>query len=139
MSTRRQARILVLKALYAYEIMARDLDELFDGLVAEDQLDDENMAFARHYVALALEHIVSIDEKIKVLADNWEIERIALIDKTILRMALCELYYMPEIPEKAAINEAIDLAKMYSTHESSAFVNGLLDAAFNKNDFPGRS
>lgn len=129
MSTRRQARELVLKALYSYEILRRDIDTLFDELVDEQPLSEEHHAFALHYLETVLAHLEELDKEIDKLTDNWEIDRIAIIDKTILRMALGEIHYMPDIPEKVAVNEAIDLAKQYSTLESSSFVNGILDTA----------
>jgi len=129
MTKRRQARELVLKGLYAYEIHQRDIDTILENLIPESSLGEEHLKFARHYMALVIEKTEFLDGEIARLAENWEIERIALMDKIILRMALCEIHFMPDIPEKVAINEAIDLAKIYSTLESSAFVNGILDAA----------
>jgi N utilization substance protein B len=129
MTKRRQARELVLKGLYAYEICPRDIDEIFNELAPESNLGPEPLRFARQYMENVISHGAFLDGEIARLAENWEIERIALIDKIILRMALCEIHFMPDIPEKVSINEAIDLAKEYSTLESSAFVNGILDAA----------
>jgi N utilization substance protein B len=129
MTKRRQARELVLKALYAHEILPREVDEIFGDLVEESGVVGDHLRFARGYIDLVLKNVDFLDREIAVLAENWDIERIALIDKLILRMALCEIHFMPDIPEKVAINEAIDLAKEYSTLESSAFVNGILDAA----------
>ena len=75
-------------------------------------------------------------EKIDVLIesniDNWEIERIALLDKLVLRMGVTELLCFPDIPTKVTINEAIDIAKMFGTNNSGKFVNGVLDAIHNK-------
>jgi len=129
MTKRRQARELVLKGLYAHEILEREIDDFFDDLVRDSVLAEEHLKFARYYIELVIKNAAFLDEEIGRLAENWEIERIALIDKIILRMALCEIHFMPDIPEKVAINEAIDLAKIYSTLESSSFVNGILDAA----------
>lgn len=132
MTKRRQARELVLKSLYAYEILPRDAEEIFAYLTDESGLEDEHIRFARGYFDLVVEKREFLDREISVVTENWDIERIALIDKLIIRMALCEMYFMPDIPEKVAINEAIDLSKIYSTLESSAFVNGILDAALAK-------
>ncbi len=129
MTKRRQARELVLKGLYAYEILQREIDVIFEDLVKESTLAEEHLKFAKFSIEKVIENFEFLDSEISRLADNWEIERIALMDKIILRMALCEIHFMPDIPEKVAINEAIDLAKQYSTLESSAFVNGILDAA----------
>ena len=71
-----------------------------------------------------------IDEEITKHAQHWDISRVALIDKNIMRMAICELLYFPDIPSKVSINEAIELAKKYSTDESAGFVNGILNAIF---------
>jgi len=132
MTKRRQARELVLKALYAYEILPREVEDIFGDLTEESGVAGDHLEFAKRYVDLVLKNVEILDQEIAVLAENWDIERIALIDKLILRMALCEIRYMPDIPEKVAINEAIDLAKEYSTLESSAFVNGILDAALTR-------
>lgn len=132
MTKRRQARELVLKCLYAYEILPRDVDEIFAQLSEESDLEEEHIRFARYYLDLVIREEKFFDREISTVAENWDIDRIALIDKLIIRMALCEMHFMPDIPEKVAINEAIDLSKVYSTLESSAFVNGILDAALAK-------
>jgi len=129
MTGRRQCRELALKCLYAYEMTPRDVDQIFNDLSAEAELSAENLQFARSLVDKVLENLEFLDSEIVRLAENWEIDRIALIDRIILRLALAEINYMPDIPEKVAINEAIELAKIYSTNESSSFVNGILDAA----------
>jgi transcription antitermination protein NusB len=129
MTGRRKARELVLKALYAYEMLPRDISQIYDELADGNAMGQENLDFARHYMDTVLKNQDQLDRLITKLADNWDLDRIAVIDKIILRMALAELYFMPDIPEKAAINEAIDLAKQYSTLESSSFVNGILDTA----------
>jgi len=136
MTKRRQARELVLRGLYAYEILPRDADEIFVDLTKGSELEEEHIRFARHYFDLVVKKTEFLDREISIIAENWDIERIALIDKLIIRMALCEMYFMPDIPEKVAINEAIDLSKVYSTLESSAFVNGILDAALAKSRRP---
>jgi len=74
-----------------------------------------------------------IDKEIRKYAENWDFERFAVVDKNILRMAVCEFFYFPDIPARVTINEAIELAKKYSTMDSSSFVNGILDAIFRAN------
>ena len=71
-----------------------------------------------------------IDSEIANHAEHWDISRLALVDKNIMRIAICELLYMPDIPSRVSINEAIEMAKKYSTLESSSFVNGILNAIF---------
>lgn len=138
MTKRRQARELVLKGLYAYEICQRDLDQILEEVSEGSPLGEEHLEFARCCLHTVVKHLDFLDGEIVRLADNWELDRIAVIDKIILRMALCEIHFMPDIPEKVAINEAIDLAKQYSTLESSSFVNGILDAAISKPPLPRR-
>lgn len=134
MTGRRKARELVLKAQYAYHIHPRDVVEIFDELAAEAKLEDKYLEFARNLYDIVIKNTEFLDAQIKELARNWELDRIATIDRIILRIALAEINFMPDIPEKVAINEAIDLAKLYSTHESGSFVNGILDAAIAKPD-----
>jgi N utilization substance protein B len=134
MTARRKARELVLKGLYAYRIHERDIGALFDELAEGSSLAEKHLHFARHLLETIIKNLAFLDEEIARLAENWELERIALIDRIILRMAMAEIHFMPDIPEKVAINEAIDLAKKYSTEESSSFVNGILDAAISDSE-----
>jgi N utilization substance protein B len=108
------------------------VDEIFAQISDKSDLEEEHIRFARYYFDLVIRKEEFLDREISTVAENWDIDRIALIDKLIIRMALCEMYFMPDIPEKVAINEAIDMSKVYSTLESSAFVNGILDAALAK-------
>ncbi len=127
MSSRHRAREYVLKALYAFEIGDQATVEVFDRVIERNSLDDNAMTFARTLFVNVVEHLVDIDRHIDQLATNWNLERIAIVDKNILRMAIGEVEYMPEVPIRVAVNEAIELAKRYSTLESAAFVNGILD------------
>ena len=89
--------------------------------------------FARKLFEYTVQHQEKIDEHIKEKSENWEFSRIALIDKIILRMAICEFFYLDDVPPKVSIAEAIEIAKKYSTDDSSSFVNGILDAVFHSN------
>ena len=126
-SPRRKARETVLHALYAWEINEGDPDDVIDGLLKETSLSEKNVDFARNYFGLVVKNIDWTDKIISSLATNWDINRIAELDRIILRMAMVELKYMPDIPVKVALNEAIELAKKYSTGESPSFINGILD------------
>ena len=75
-----------------------------------------------------------LDQVISRHLDNWEINRIALLDKLILQMAISELYFIDDIPPKVTLSEAIEIAKRYSTEESSSFVNGILDAVYKERE-----
>lgn len=132
MTKRRQAREFVLKVLYSYEILNREIDEIIDETLKESSVSEGQMPFIKNYLEELLKNHEFLDVEIERLAENWKLERIAVIDRIILRMGLCELHYLPDIPEKVAINEAVDLAKKYSTSDSSSFVNGILDAALSE-------
>jgi N utilization substance protein B len=139
MTGRRQARELALQGLYAFEIHKRDIGEIFDQVAQGNPLGEKHLQYARRLMETVVQNLEFVDQEISRLAENWDLERIALIDRIILRMALTEIHFMPDIPEKVAINEAIDLAKEYSTIESSSFVNGILDAALIKSRRPADS
>ncbi len=127
MSARRRAREHVLKALYALELGEQSVEEIAESIIAKGGVDKKNLPFANDLYKQASDNVEKIDVYIEKLAVNWEIDRIAIVDKNILRMAITEVWFMPDIPIKVAINEAIELAKKYSTLESASFVNGILD------------
>ncbi len=127
MGNRRRGREHVLKALYAYELGEQTREEVVESILAAGGLDDSTLEFAKLIFAKTTDNLEKIDERIQEMAVNWNIDRIAVVDKNVLRMAICEVDFMPDIPIKVAINEAIELAKKYSTLESASFVNGILD------------
>lgn len=119
---------MVLQALYAAEHGEIEPDNAFDQIaMGEEKLSPKNLEFARALVRGVSNNIVKTDEQITRLAENWDTDRIAALDRTILRMAIVELQIMPDTPVKVVLNEAIELAKKFSTMESSKFVNGILD------------
>lgn len=124
---RRIAREKVLQILYAYEINTENLEALSSSLLAEVP-DEKDRMFGQDLVNRVLINKKDLDSKIQKRVSNWEMNRIALIDKLLLRMAICELLYFPDIPPKVSINEAIEIAKSYSTAGSGKFINGILDA-----------
>ena len=124
---RRIVREKVLQVLYAYEINNENLQALTDSLLAEVQ--DENLiSFGKELINKVIINKNEFDQRIKQRVSNWEMNRIAIIDRILLRMALCEILYFPDIPPKVSINEAIELAKTFSTAGSGKFINGILDA-----------
>ena len=129
--SRRAAREFVLKALYAIELSGKSHAEaLKDPLViheAKGQLQD----FCDKLLKETLQHQDEFDELIRSKAINWKFERLAVIDKLVLRMALCEFLHFEDIPPKVTIDEAIEVTRKYSTEKSDKFVNGILDAVLN--------
>lgn len=127
MSSRRRARELVLKAMYAFEQGGQSKEDIRLSIIDNSGLDNNSVDFARALFDKAVDNLKQIDKYISGLATNWKLDRIAIVDKNILRMAITEVEYMPDVPVKVAINEAIELAKTFSTLESASFVNGILD------------
>lgn len=128
---RRIVRERVLQILYAFELNSDSLQLLTEGILS-DLNDPVDKKFANDLVNRVITNRKELDLKIKERVDNWEMGRIALIDKLLLRMGICELFYFPDIPPKVSINECIEVAKIYSTAGSGKFINGILDAILNE-------
>ena len=126
-SKRRIVREKVLQILYAYEMNKESLQPLSLEIL-KDVTDDTDKAFAQDLIRKVLSNIEELDERIIQRVTNWEMNRIALIDKILLRIGICELLHFPDIPPKVSINESIEIAKDYSTAGSAKFINGILDA-----------
>ena len=94
--------------------------------------------FANNLIDRTLKHTNELDEMIKERVSNWEINRIALIDRILIRIGICELLYFPDIPPKVSINESIEIAKEYSTAGSAKFINGILDAILSREKRSGK-
>lgn len=130
MVQRREVRELVVQALYAEEISKNDWGQIVSAIIKPKfKSNKQNYKFAERLFFETLNHQDEIDEVIQRHINNWDIERLTVTDKIILRMAICEFLYFEEIPTKVTINEAIEIAKDYSTRKSGNFINGILDAA----------
>ncbi|NTV98874.1 MAG: transcription antitermination factor NusB [Chlorobiaceae bacterium] len=131
---RRQIREKILQALYTIELRETDIESAVGWLLTDEILNDPNaMKFFNMLMQNIKKHMEEIDQLIARHTFNWDMSRIAIIDKNILRMALAEMLYCEDIPPKVSINEAIEIAKKFtSTDKSSKFVNGILDAIFNE-------
>ncbi|MBI4563246.1 MAG: transcription antitermination factor NusB [Planctomycetes bacterium] len=127
MRKRTRARELALQALYQLDLRGEEVREQVDAQLQRASQDPEVLEFARTLVHGAWSRRADIDRKIEDVARNWELRRMAAIDRNILRLATYELLYLEEIPPLVTINEAIDMAKKYSTKKSGNFVNGILD------------
>jgi transcription antitermination protein NusB len=124
---RRIIREKVLQLLYAFE-MNKTNKEFMIKEILSDVKDDGDKEFANNLINQVLLHETEFDELIKGKVDNWDLSRIALIDRILLRMGICEILYFSDIPPKVSINESIEIAKVYSTSSSGKFINGILDA-----------
>ena len=129
MSNRRQAREQVMKALYALELAGGSPEHAIHTLI-EPILEDDpsSLDFATTLFRRAVEQKEDADQIVSAHTENWDLDRIAAIDRSLLRMATCELLTFEEIPPKVSIDEAIEIAKKYSTPKSGPFINGILDA-----------
>jgi N utilization substance protein B len=124
---RRKAREIVLQSLYEAEFSDSPSDELVAQQAGRRSSSDETVAFARALFAKTLENKDHLDAIIRSSLENWEMGRVSLVDKNILRFALCEILYFPDIPPKVIVNEAIEIAHKYSSADAGRFVNGVLD------------
>ena len=124
---RRVVREKVLQVLYAYEMNNENLLALTQSVLGDVE-EESDKRFGEELINKVLINKKELDEKIRARISNWEINRVALIDKILLRMALCEILHFSDIPPKVSINEAIEIAKEFSTAGSGKFINGILDA-----------
>jgi N utilization substance protein B len=128
MGKRRKARELALQFLYQLEQNgAIDPGPFEAEFWARHPVDAEAREFAGSLVHGAKQHQSEIDKRIAECAEHWDIDRMAVVDRNILRLAVYELLFEPAVPGKVAINEAIEIAKKFGTRESSRFINGVLD------------
>lgn len=132
MKKRTRSRELALQFLYQIDLLGpQKLEDLTDFL-REEGGDTETTAYARVLIEGTVDATPELDEEIQTVAQNWQIERMAVIDRNVLRMAAFELLHCEEIPPKVAINEGIELGKRFSTQNSGAFINGILDKIKNR-------
>lgn len=124
---RRLIREKVLQLLYAFEMNSSN-KELMTKEILSDVEDEGDKEFAVNLINQVTLHYNELDELIKGKVDNWDLSRIALIDRILLRVGICEILYFSDIPPKVSINESIEIAKVYSTSSSGKFINGILDA-----------
>jgi N utilization substance protein B len=128
---RRIIRERVVQALYAFEIGGDPVEHVVGTILTGLKNNPAAYEFARKLVQQTITHTPEIDTVIREKVTNWDFKRIAVLDRLILRMGICELLYFKEIPPKVSMNEAIELAKLFSTQRSGQFVNGVLDAVLN--------
>src|SRR4030042_2430125 len=129
---RTRARELAMQGLYQLDVQGADLLERLGQFFSEAESDEVVRGLAREWTRGAWENLAKCDELITASTIKWQLKRLSAVDKSILRLAVYQLKFCPDIPPKVVINEAIEMAKKYSTDKSSAFVNGVLDAVFKK-------
>lgn len=145
MAKRREAREAVLQALYANEIGKGKWTQIIRTTIKSTFLNDEGklvdketFKFAERLFLKIVNNQDEIDDVIRNHINNWRIERLTTIDKLLLRMAITEFLYFDKIPTKVTMNEAIEVAKKFSTKKSGNFINGILDSALQQLNEDGR-
>lgn len=126
---RTQARECALQILYQYEMNPEPMPEILKKFWSQqdETFSEEIRDFAEKLASGTIEHQAEIDKVVERYADNWELSRMAMIDRNIMRFATYELLYLADVPPKVTLNEAVNLAKKFSQEESGKFVNGVLD------------
>jgi transcription antitermination factor NusB len=127
MRSRTLARQAAVQALYQWEMQGEEFRQELDRFLAEWTRDSKVAAFARELIEGVISRQAEIDKALSEAARNWSLDRMTAVDRSVLRLGAYELLARDDIPPRVAINEAVDLAKKFSTKESGAFVNGVLD------------
>ena len=129
MSTRRQVRERVLQALYAQEVSGDSPEHILETLLHPPFKGEKTYTrFAEKLFLRGLDVRTEADTLLDRHVQNWELSRLALTDRLVLRMAVAEMLHFEDIPPKVTINEAVDIARAFGSEKSGAFVNGVLDA-----------
>ena len=130
MGKRRTARELALKFLYQTEFNSNSPDAELSSFCDRANVSEEVQNFTQALIKNILFHKKEVDELLEKISANWAPDRMAVIDKNILRLGICELLFDPTTPPKVVINEAVEIAKKFGTEESPDFINGILDKVF---------
>ena len=130
MGKRRTARELALKFLYQTEFNSNSPDSELNSFCDRANVSEEIQNFTQTLIKNIFFHKKEVDELLEKISANWVPDRMAVIDKNILRLGICELLFDPTTPPKVVINEAIEIAKKFGTEESPDFINGILDKVF---------
>ncbi len=125
-AARRQARIMVLQALYETDMVHHDPQQVIENRLADAPPSGDGESYVRRLFFSVLEHRERLDAIIQQHAPEWPLEQVATIDRNLLRMALCEMAITHDAPMKVVINEAIEMAKDFGSDSSPRFVNGVL-------------
>ncbi|MEJ2041122.1 MAG: transcription antitermination factor NusB [Desulfosarcinaceae bacterium] len=128
MGTRRQARELAMQALFSMDMSASFSKQALADYCQSFLQDKGGDSFFSRLVNGVLDHKDALDNVVERYSSNWKMRRMACVDRNVLRLAVFELLYCPDIPAKVSINEAIDIGKKFGSTESGAFINGILDS-----------
>lgn len=133
MDKRTRARELAIQGLYQLDVQGPDILEKLKNFFKENEPDESIRTLAFNWTSRTWGNLETCDELIIAASIKWKLSRLSAVDKSILRLSVYQLRYCADIPPKVVINEAIELAKKFSTEQSPAFINGVLDAVLKKN------
>ncbi len=136
--SRRIARETALRALFQREFQEISADEALPISLEETEMTDNDLIFAKDLISGVIEHRPQLDSTLNEFAVDWKMDRIARLERTVLRMALYELMFINDVPVGVTVNEAIEITKIYSTQEASRFINGILGNVVQHMKFMGK-
>lgn len=127
--SRRMARETALQVLYQIDMTgeSNEIHQIIDNWAAEFAVSERSLDFTRQLVEGTLEKKSEIDAKIAFTAHEWAIDRMNTVDRNLMRLAIYEMFYCPETPQRVILNEAIEIAKRFGGDDSAKFINGILD------------
>jgi len=125
---RRRARVIALQVLYEVDSAGHDIESVLNRVMVDVEVSEELNSFIRSLVKGVVDNKVEIDRKIRSFARAWPVEQLSIVDRNILRLAIHEILLDNKVPVKVAINEAVELAKIFGSDNSSKFINGVLSA-----------
>ena len=128
--SRRKAREGVLEALFSHQFSDVEREITIKRVLENAPEREENIAFINALFNSVMDNYEWVDQIIETHLQNWEFNRVAKVDKILLRMGICEIYFLDDIPPKVSISEMVEISKVYSTDESPVFINGILDTVY---------
>ena len=120
----------MLEALFAQEFSEEKPKVVLNRVLDSNPARKKSSEFIEILFFCVLENVIWADDLIKLHLQNWEFERVAQVDRLLLRMGICEIFFLEEIPPKVSISEMVEISKIYSTDESPGFINGILDSVY---------
>lgn len=135
---RSRARSWVLQVLYGWDLVGRDTDlaEFAPRILAHRRVSERYRPYIDRLIGVLAERLGEVDESLRETIPNWRLERLAVVDRNVLRIGAAELLFVEDVPGKVAIHEAIQLAEKYGSEDSPRFVNGVLDGLYQSGRVP---
>ena len=139
MRKRTKCRIWALQAFYSSLLTGKDTDRALSEFFEHRRIAPQNSEFTVNLVRLLSANLEQVDSLLENNLDNWSLQRLAVLDRILIRLAVAEFLFLEDIPPKVTINEYVQLAHLFGTDESPRFVNGVLDALLHNLNLPGKA